>query len=103
LTTKTDNQSDNAAAAQSAVTTASSRSRMPMLARLAQGSQGARAATRRLLGTVCPTPCDGRCHSAIPDSPDWSMDLAGRATLLIAGGVGSALIHSRDRTGPWPS
>jgi hypothetical protein len=34
-----------------------------------KGSQGARTATRRLLGTVCPTPCDKRCHSAIPDSP----------------------------------
>ena len=32
MITKTDNHSDNAAAAQSAVTTASSRSRMPMLA-----------------------------------------------------------------------
>ena len=32
MITKTDNQSDDAAAAQSAVTTASSRSRMPMLA-----------------------------------------------------------------------
>jgi hypothetical protein len=48
------------------------------VSRLAQESQGARTATRRLLGTVCPTPCDKRCHSAIPDSPDWSMDLAGR-------------------------